>query len=572
MKKRNAAANTLLCLTFAAGIVSAQPALNLPTTPVTAKTQILPFQDPNTRYALTTLSDVPPGYAVTNSTYTAWCVDQFAPLNAMTQYRLYNTYDPGLPADAQSPYWPNVNWVLNHKPTPMNQATSQTISEVIWHLLNGKYYQQDESAATKATWDAYLARALSEGAGFVPTQGQIVAVLLYLPGGLTDKQFQTLIIEVIVPNQTCTGTIGDFVWSDTNDNGIQDAGEPGINGVTVQLFKGSETTPRATTVTTAAPPAYGSLPAGSNGYYQFTGLCSGAYAVVVNPNQPALVGYTPSPSMQGADRSKDSNGSPAQVTLPTNHSVDETIDFGYHAEAGPVLVCPASTGEVGVLYSSKLVATGGVSPYTFSETGLPSYFTLNSTTGLITGTPATSGPITFTAKVVDSRGGSAGTTTKSCTITIPFACTIPSNAVGSTPTSWNKFNTQGANDVVWVHAHIGSPSGLSAGVTTVDFTGVTFVLNGKTYALPDGHLIFDSKASGATTTFDASYQAKRTLDDYHQPSQPQRRDLLRWERNPGGRQHHQRRPGDVQLHHPILQPRPVVLMAVERGCLHLLAR
>ena len=30
-------------------------------------------------------------------------------------------------------------------------------------------------------------------------------------------------------------TIGDFVWNDTNGNGIQDAGEPGISGVTVTL-------------------------------------------------------------------------------------------------------------------------------------------------------------------------------------------------------------------------------------------------------------------------------------------------------------------------------------------------
>ena len=30
--------------------------------------------------------------------------------------------------------------------------------------------------------------------------------------------------------------IGDFVWADTNRNGIQDAGEPGVNGVTVALW------------------------------------------------------------------------------------------------------------------------------------------------------------------------------------------------------------------------------------------------------------------------------------------------------------------------------------------------
>ena len=32
-----------------------------------------------------------------------------------------------------------------------------------------------------------------------------------------------------------TGTIGDRVWHDLNGDGIQDAGEPGLNGVTVTL-------------------------------------------------------------------------------------------------------------------------------------------------------------------------------------------------------------------------------------------------------------------------------------------------------------------------------------------------
>lgn len=33
----------------------------------------------------------------------------------------------------------------------------------------------------------------------------------------------------------CHATIGDFVWEDLNANGIQDPGEPGIQGVTVNL-------------------------------------------------------------------------------------------------------------------------------------------------------------------------------------------------------------------------------------------------------------------------------------------------------------------------------------------------
>jgi hypothetical protein len=88
-------------------------------------------------------------------------------------------------------------------------------------------------------------------------------------------------------------------------------------------------------------------------------------------------------------------------------------------------------------------------------------------------------------------------------------CVIPPSgtAIGGSPVSWNKFNTQGPNNVVWIDAHIGTPSGVSTTtVTTVNFTGVTFVLNGTTYPLPDGLLVFNPSAPATpSTTFDATF-------------------------------------------------------------------
>jgi uncharacterized repeat protein (TIGR01451 family) len=63
-------------------------------------------------------------------------------------------------------------------------------------------------------------------------------------------------------------SIGDYVWYDTNRNGIQDAGEPVVeDGMVVNLFAADGTTLVATATTTA-------------GYYAFTGLTpSTAYVV-----------------------------------------------------------------------------------------------------------------------------------------------------------------------------------------------------------------------------------------------------------------------------------------------------
>jgi len=112
---------------------------------------------------------------------------------------------------------------------------------------------------------------------------------------------------------TCTGMVGDFVWNDLNHNGIQDAGEPGIPNITVQLLNSSMTILASTTTD-------------ANGLYHFSGLCADNYKVAV-PSQPGLAGYTPSPTGQGNDQ-KDSNPNPYSFFLP-NNGVDNSIDFGY---------------------------------------------------------------------------------------------------------------------------------------------------------------------------------------------------------------------------------------------------
>jgi parallel beta-helix repeat protein len=65
-------------------------------------------------------------------------------------------------------------------------------------------------------------------------------------------------------------------------------------------------------------------------------------------------------------------------------------------------------GFVQSSYGATLVATGGVPPYSWSQTGgqLPSGLTLSLATGTIAGTPTSAGTFTFIAKVRDSRASS----------------------------------------------------------------------------------------------------------------------------------------------------------------------
>ncbi|MBX3052028.1 MAG: DUF11 domain-containing protein [Caldilineaceae bacterium] len=92
--------------------------------------------------------------------------------------------------------------------------------------------------------------------------------------------------------------LGNFVWFDSNANGQQDGGEPGIAGAVVTLFLADGVTP--------ARDVNGNLitaqTTGPDGLYNFTNLSPGGYVVKVT--MPA--GYTPTP-VQVADANTDSN-------------------------------------------------------------------------------------------------------------------------------------------------------------------------------------------------------------------------------------------------------------------------
>src|SRR5436190_389015 len=123
------------------------------------------------------------------------------------------------------------------------------------------------------------------------------------------------VTNVDIANEAvCTGGIGDFVWNDLNQNGIQDAGEPGIPNILVQLWNSDQSLLLASQLTDAT------------GLYHFSGICADTYKVIVPP-QAGLTGWTASPTFVGSPAT-DSNGNPATVVLPAD-TIDNTIDFGY---------------------------------------------------------------------------------------------------------------------------------------------------------------------------------------------------------------------------------------------------
>ena len=110
--------------------------------------------------------------------------------------------------------------------------------------------------------------------------------------------------------------LGDYVWDDKNANGIQDAGESGISGVTVELYAKDGTTKLK------------SMETNSTGGYEFCDLTPGDYHIkVIKPT-----GYYTSPKDKGADDAKDSDIDPTDGTTPDTNiesgERDETLDAG----------------------------------------------------------------------------------------------------------------------------------------------------------------------------------------------------------------------------------------------------
>ncbi|HDJ6212573.1 TPA: MSCRAMM family adhesin SdrD, partial [Staphylococcus aureus] len=108
-----------------------------------------------------------------------------------------------------------------------------------------------------------------------------------------------------------TYNLGDYVWEDTNKNGVQDKDEKGISGVTVTLKDENDKVLK--TVTTD-----------ENGKYQFTDLNNGTYKVEFETPS----GYTPTSVTSGNDTEKDSNG--LTTTGVIKDADNMTLDSGFY--------------------------------------------------------------------------------------------------------------------------------------------------------------------------------------------------------------------------------------------------
>jgi uncharacterized repeat protein (TIGR01451 family) len=151
--------------------------------------------------------------------------------------------------------------------------------------------------------------------------------------------------------------LGDLVWDDTNSNGIQDAGEPGVPGVTVQL-NGTDKNGAAVTRTTTTD---------ADGKYAFAAddgapnLISGTYTITfVAPS-----GYGFTTQGVGADHAVDSDaavstGKTATITIgsPIAGQADQ-VDLTWDAGLVKQPTTPTTPGGGGETCTGSSCEPGG---------------------------------------------------------------------------------------------------------------------------------------------------------------------------------------------------------------------
>ncbi|MGB5771795.1 MAG: SdrD B-like domain-containing protein, partial [Crocosphaera sp.] len=156
--------------------------------------------------------------------------------------------------------------------------------------------------------------------------------------------------------------IGDFVWNDLDQDGIQDDNEPGIDGATVKLLDANGIV-IADTITGDDP----NTPGTQQGYYEFAGLTPGETYQVMFVNPDGFSGV--SPFQQGGNPDLDSDANPANnltsnPITPLSGEFIDNIDGGFFKVPG-IVIDKYTNGEDADTPTGPEIPVGGTAIFTY---------------------------------------------------------------------------------------------------------------------------------------------------------------------------------------------------------------
>jgi hypothetical protein len=248
MKKWIIALSICTLLTCSAQTITAasiEPIVRLPNDYVTMTAEHADYPGSQIWFNFT-LIGVPSGYDISNGVYTGWCVDKYhtMDLNVDHQVKLKSCYASDLVGFGNI-NWEQMNYIINHK----QGKTRTSIQRAIWYFTNDIIPEGYPGA-----W-AIINDTINNSAGYIPQNNEILAIAIEAQGEL-----QLAFLELVIP------VTNDYslVWKDTNKDGLQGVNEPGLSGVTVQLYYSNDTLFQTTTTNPL-------------GHYTFTDVLAGDY-------------------------------------------------------------------------------------------------------------------------------------------------------------------------------------------------------------------------------------------------------------------------------------------------------
>mgnify|MGYP006278634207 CR=1 FL=1 len=306
-------------------------------------------------------------------TLDAWCIDTSIGIDAYlvnypgTLYSTseYKTWDSSLfPTIGNKDNLDLVNWLIDQNFSTVGNANGYTYADVqaaIWTLLGQSAW--DPHVTYNQGRITQLVNLASAHDGFKPditdasTLNDDLALAVDLTTADGKKHQQPLIIKIK------SAALGDYVWEDTDADGIQDDTEHGIKDVTVKLVRDinndndfDDANEVLQTTTT-----------GPNGEYKFVGLTPGSeYQVVFStPN-----GFdNASPRHAGSDTAKDSDGAVSDKIVLGAGEWNKTIDAGFYKLASLGDRLWEDKNANGLQDDDTASATSGLENYTVTLIG-----------------------------------------------------------------------------------------------------------------------------------------------------------------------------------------------------------
>jgi serine protease len=168
------------------------------------------------------------------------------------------------------------------------------------------------------------------------------------------------------------------------------------------------------------------------------------------------------------------------------------------------------TGTVGTAKSLQMSASGGTAPYTWSATGLPTGLSINSSTGLISGTPSAAGTFNSTVTAQDSSTNS-GSTSFSWTISSTGGgCTSPGQKLLNPGFESGNVNWSASSGVIGQYGSSGEPTHSGTWDAWLDGYGTTHTDTlSQSVSIPSGctatfsfYLHIDTAETTTTTAYD----------------------------------------------------------------------